>query len=109
MRLNRWQRIGVIVSFVWAIGAAIVQRTADIERAQSFMAFAYKVCTESKALANDFDFKPCGDEMAKNWAIWIDGSWGNVAAVSLLPIPLGWLGVLIVIRLFRWVRVGAAE
>ena len=106
MRLNGWQRIGIVVSVVWAVGAAIYQRNADIERAERFVNWAYQVCTEAKSLKHESDFGDCSRELTKNWAIWLEGSWGNVALASLIPIPLGWLLVYVIIRIYRWVKTG---
>ena len=106
MRLNGWQRVGIVVSIVWAIGAAIYQRNADLENAQFAANLTYRVCTENKTLKQDFDFKSCLREVEKTSAIWLDGSWSNVAFISLAPIPLGWLVVYMLIRIYQWVKAG---
>ncbi len=37
MRLNGWLRMGITLLIMWAIGAAVYQRNADIERADIFV------------------------------------------------------------------------
>jgi len=93
MRLDGWQRIGIVVSIVWAVAAAICQRNADIERAQDFTKFAFKVCADARSPGRDKDAPSCSQESETHKAVWLAGSWGNVALVALVPIAFGWLSV----------------
>lgn len=43
MQLNGWQRWGILLSILWALGAGLHQRNADVEHAESFTGFAYNV------------------------------------------------------------------
>jgi hypothetical protein len=104
MRLTKWQRIGIVISIVWALSAGIYQRNIDIQRAEHFVDLAYRACTEAKYLHHDYDFESCSRESEKNWAIWLEGSWGNVAYISLVPIPFGWIAAYLTIKIFRWVK-----
>lgn len=106
MTLNRWQRIGVIISVIWAVGAGISQRTSDIDSANEFSRLSFSICAKSKDLQNDQDLGPCFKEMSKNFDIWIDGKWVNVIYASIIPIPIGWIAVLGLVKLFRWVKAG---
>lgn len=106
MRLNGWQRIGIVLSIVWALGAAIYQRSADVERASDHAELSYRLCAEDNVRKNVLDNSNCMLELNKNMAIWLEGSWANVAFVSLVPIPLGWLVVYVIIKIYRWVNVG---
>lgn len=101
MRLNRWQRIGVVLSVVWMVSAAIYQRNADIDRAESFSKDSFQVCLDSKSLAHNKDISSCEQEREKSLAIWMTGSWGNVAFIALAPIPLSWLTGFILIYIGR--------
>ncbi len=101
MRLNGWQSLGIVFSIIWALGAAIHQRNTDVERAESFTKFAYRVCADTKALAHDNDLASCEQEREKNLVVWLKGSWGNVALLALAPIPLGWLAAFILINVGR--------
>lgn len=35
MRVNGWQRVGIVLSVLWAIGAAIFVRNAQVQNADS--------------------------------------------------------------------------
>jgi len=106
MHLNGWQRIGIGLSIVWAVGAAVYQRNADLDRSKSFVDYAFRVCTDAKELAHDTDLKSCLQEREKHTEIWLEGSWGNVAILSLVPIPLAWIAVYILLGFWRGAVIG---
>jgi hypothetical protein len=93
---------------LWALGAGIHTRYADVERADNFAKFAYKVCSDSKllALAYDSDLSSCAQEREKNLEIWMKGSGANVAIAALAPIPFGWLTAFILLYVGRAQVVG---
>lgn len=49
MLLNGWLRLGIALSIMWAIGAAIYQHNADVERADNFVKWSDRVCHDTKA------------------------------------------------------------
>ncbi len=53
VELTVLQRLGIVASIIWAVSAGIYTHNADIERAESFAKFAYKVCADTKSLARD--------------------------------------------------------
>jgi len=106
MRLSRWQLIGAVLSVAWVLGAAIYQRNADVENADNFAKFAYRVCTDSKALNHDADLTSCEQERKEKLAIFLEGSWGNAASIALIPIPVAWLAAFILINFGRAVIIG---
>src|SRR5664279_6259939 len=102
-RLNGWQRLGIVISMLWAIGAGIHARNSDLDSARSFADLSYKVCTNEKLLKHDNDISSCERERQANIAKWLkDGnSNANIAFLALVPIPFGWLAGFI---LFYFVR-----
>ena len=103
MKLNRLQRFGIVISILWALGAAYHERSSEMDAGQHFLDFSYQTCIESKGSAAD----GCLAEMNKNFDIWMKPNWGNIGFIALAPIPLGWLLVFIIIRVYRWVKAGA--
>jgi hypothetical protein len=101
LQFNRWQWAGIVLSVVWALGAAISTHNADVESAQSFANFASKTCSANKELAHDRDLTSCEQERTKNLATWMEGDAGNVAFTALAPIPLGWLAGFILLYVGR--------
>lgn len=106
MRLNGWQQLGIVLSIIWALGATIHQRNADVERAEDFAKYAHRVCLDSKSSAHNNDLPSCEQEREKNLQVWLDGSWANVAFIALVPIPLGWLAAFILINVSRASNIG---
>lgn len=106
MRLNGWQRIGIVLSVVWILGAGIYQRSSDIKKAQDFASFSYRVCADATGLNRNLILSDCLKQSQKDYEIWIKPSWANVAAISLVPIPIFWLIAYGLIKIYRWVKVG---
>ena len=101
MRLTGSQRLGIVLSIVWALGAGIHTHNTDVDNADGFAKFAYKVCSDAKSLNHDSDLSSCNEERTKNLAIWMEGSNANVALAALAPIPLGWLAAFILLYVSR--------
>jgi hypothetical protein len=106
MKLSGWQRWGILLSILWAIGGAIHQRTEDVEKADDFAKFSYKVCADNKVAESDTDLRSCTEGQEKNRKIWMEGSTGNVAVFALMPIPLAWFAVFILRYIVRAQAVG---
>jgi len=106
MRLNGWQKVGLVVSIVWLVGAAIHQRNSDISGADSHATFAYKLCIAEQSANRGSDLKDCQLERAKARTLSMEGSWGNVAFMALVPIPLAWLAVFILINVGKAQAIG---
>jgi hypothetical protein len=108
-RPNGWQRIGIVLSVVWVLGDGLYQRDVDLTNAAWHLDFAYTVCAETKTQRQDIDFKSCVDEADKNYGVFLEGSWGNVVVLALVPVVAAWLLAYIIIRVGRWVRSGFAK
>ena len=89
-RLNGWQRTGIVLSILWAIGGGVHARDSDLDGAKSFADLSYKACTNEKLLAHDSDLSSCEGERQAKIAKWLkDGnSHANIAFLALVPIPL---------------------
>lgn len=102
-RLNGWQRIGIVLSVLWAVGAAIHTRNSNLEGANRFADLSYKVCTDEKLLAHDNDLSSCDRKRQADIEKWLKAgnSNANVAVSALLPIPFGWLAGFILLYVVR--------
>lgn len=96
----------IALSLVWAMGAGIHTRNADIERAENFAKFAYNTCTYGKEVHHDTDLSSCDAERAQNLKTWMEGSNANVAAAAFGPIPFAWLAAFILLYLARAQLIG---
>lgn len=106
--MNGWQRIGVVSSVLWILGAGLYQRSSDMKQAAEMGGWAMDVCNRAESAKGSTDFSRCSGEFDTMFHTFAEGSWGNVAIVALAPIPLAWLLVYIVVWLTRWIRRGFA-
>jgi hypothetical protein len=106
LRLSGWQRIGIVASALWAIGAGLVTRLNDARGANLSYRVAYDTCREREKAQQHNDFSVCHEEGWKAYQLSLADSWEDVAIVALVPIPFGWLLAYIVVGVWRWVRRG---
>ena len=106
MLLNGWLRLGIALSITWAIGAAIYQRNADLERADNFVKWSDRVCLGTKARKHDTNLSSCEKQLEANTATGLKGSYGNVAFMALAPIPVAWLAVFVLWNIGRGAVIG---
>lgn len=108
--LNGWERIGVILSVLWFFygGLNTTRYYADLAFDKS--SASYEIC---KAPINDYSdekgFKKldqCSKDRDKNYAMWLDGTWLTALIVAILPIPIVWYLISILIKLYKWTSAG---
>lgn len=102
MRLNGWQRIGIVLSIVWAVGAAIHTRNDEIDFWKNFASTGYTICMEAKSA----DGAKCSAEMSEALMKLREPFWPNIAFNALAPVLSGWLVAYLALWIFRWVRRG---
>ena len=116
MRLNGWQRTGIVASICWAIGGAYFEATDMARREREFVSsitkVEYDLCRgeQDRAIEASRSFsRDCVAESHDNFTrvsqIAHKPRW-SIALVALAPIPIGWLLVFILIRIWRWIRRG---
>ena len=113
-RLGGWQRIGIVASVLWILGAGLAMRSHDVSNAQKQYEFAYSTCIDQKRAQRADPTKPlateivsvCHKEGIDLYQLFLENSWGNVASVALVPIPITWLLAYMIIGIWRWVRRG---
>jgi hypothetical protein len=99
MRLNVWQRAGVVVSVLWAIGGGFYQRSHDVDFAAKV---AFGPCDMNKFTVAK-SYLDCGNAA---YASVLKDEWMNAASVAFVPILLAWLFVYVAIWTVRWVWAG---
>ena len=97
IRLSGWQRIGVIVSAIWAVAAPIYMDSAAQKTALEDFSFTYHVCRDAQS-DRDAGGHPdrCVDEAKKSSDLVPRYTLApkdriNLALVAFAPIPFGWL------------------
>jgi hypothetical protein len=107
-KLNGWQRIGVVLSILWILGAAIHERNGQVDFASKInyqnIALCFQDMTKSETAK-----KECLELADSNFRELLSldsGSLWNIAAISLIPVLLGWLFAWLAIVVYRWVLAG---
>jgi hypothetical protein len=99
--LNGWQRIGVVVSVVWALYGLYQGNEYGLHQGD-WAVNVQKLCWEQKGA----DLSVCDAQFSRNWSEAIQYHWQYAFIFSLAPIPLGWLSVYGLLKLVRWVKRG---
>jgi hypothetical protein len=108
MRLNRWQRGGIVISVVWAVvgglwGLSAVHNPSTAERA--FCDGLAQIYTRTPDYVRPSDAAPAQDAGC--------GQWKQYRVLmplvfGLAPIPIAWLLVYGLVGVVRWLRRGFA-
>jgi multisubunit Na+/H+ antiporter MnhB subunit len=101
-RLNLWQRLGIVLSVLWALGAGFYLRSHHMNQAKEFAHTMYAFCLQSTPKPGDC-FEKFSDNL-RSRDTWLDV--GDIAALAFIPIPLAWPLIYIVLWVTRWVLVG---
>jgi hypothetical protein len=134
-RLNGWQRIGIVVSVLWAIGGGLWGNSYGFSRGDWVFAQEAR-CLKQPNSSPEFDpdaflqgrdqssnsnpkFDPdaylqgkaakrevCESTRKANWNAIAEERYYFAAGFGLIPIPIAWLSVYGLIGLWRWIRRG---
>jgi hypothetical protein len=131
-RLNGWQRIGIVLSVVWAVGATIYAHHVAFASAEQLGDGVYHACFDvafSRYLAEcqreggaapsecpsaysryDAALDSCYARKTQLMTAQLKGAWLGAMLEALVPIPIVWLlvGLLayVLAGLVRWIRAG---
>lgn len=106
LRLNGWQRIGIVVSLLWVIIAGFAQNDSDLVRATKAYELTFRICNDVAAQHHQDDVSDCDKEAAKTYAVYLEHRLGDVLLVSFVPIPFAWLLAYMLVGLYHWVKRG---
>lgn len=102
MKLNGWRRIGVVVSVIWAIGAAIFERKSQVDPVNEQFVIQLQQCSHPIA---DECFNLAAKQLRELTALDLL-SVSNILFASLGPIVVAWLIAYLAIKAFFWVKAG---
>jgi hypothetical protein len=108
LRLNGWQRIGVVASVVWILIVLYAAWDGAAKKATSRYTTAYRECIE----APNSDWDRCATltrpilEKHPPYKAFLEEDESYVAPLALLPVALGWLIAYGLVALVRWIRAG---
>jgi len=94
-RLNGWQRIGTVVSIVWAAAGGLWGNHLAIQKGGAIPIAHYKLCVSQP----EYDDDECSAAFDEEYAVGVQGHLAFAAMVALIPIAVAWLLVYIVVYL----------
>lgn len=128
MRLNGWQRIGVIASAVWIVGGFLWGNSWYLSAQNAPVVSAYHQCEDIAELRQSFSMRhpqdvqetkdarkaddvKCQNEMEYGLAAARaqNGRWIAALLFAIIPPLLAWGLAWLAARLYRWVRAGFAS
>jgi hypothetical protein len=104
MRLNGWQRIGLVLSVLWVVGAAIHERNKQVNAAYALFQSQYRMCLERAD-----SMKNCGETVSLQATLDATANWLDVAFYAFSPVIAGWLIALIATKTYRWISDGFSK
>jgi hypothetical protein len=95
VRLNGWQRIGVVASVIWAIVGPIYVMTGDENYAREQASLSMRACNEAE--------QDCLKQFDATYTAFrkITPGWGSWAILAYVPIVAAWLMALGLVALLR--------
>jgi hypothetical protein len=105
-RLNGWQRIGIVLSVVWAVVGPIYIEQEHEAYARDEARFSYRLCRDAQS--SSADPSECSKDYDRTYEAFLGWkpSWGNWALLAFVPIVGGWLLMWGIVALVRWIRRG---
>jgi hypothetical protein len=108
MRLNGWQRLGVIASVVWLPVGLLGGNAWWIHANGSPSVRLLQFCLETSE-ATRTTWAACHRQFNTSYPAAIAGHWWAGLVCAIVPILLAWGFAWVCVRLFRWVRAGFAR
>lgn len=114
MRLNGWQRIGVIASVSWFVIGGLWINSLVIADLGASATANYSACLSARSIQPDgsvpadTDWGPCSKKFAVDFPVAVADHWTYAVVYTAIPIPIVWLIVYGMVGLVRWVRAGFA-
>jgi hypothetical protein len=102
MKINGWKRLGIIASVTWILvaGGVTFTRTQNADIKQQLMML------ESCEASHHGTAPECDDMLHRGDAEYMRLERETAALVALVPVPIGWAFVYLVLFLTRWVKRG---
>ena len=109
-KLDGWKRIGIIVSVVWILGAAVLTYDSATDHASEAIASIHVACDSNLAGktgdAWTTGFGECNKQADDSLAEAITNARLTAALFAFIPVPLGWGFVYLILFLVAWVKRG---
>jgi uncharacterized membrane protein len=100
MRLNGWQRLGIVASVIWIFVGGFLGNSLGIHEGDWAVSM-YKLCLHASP-----DWNTCSKIFDRDYVEAVQYHWYYAAILAFVPIPIAWLVGWGFVALVRWVRSG---
>ena len=104
--LNKYQKIGFVLSVIWIITVFLNTRNTGLERADLISKLAYQTCVDKQANLHISDLSSCQTKRGNSKRLFLDGNNYNAGMAALIPIPFLWLSAFILLHIGRGIKIG---
>ncbi len=102
MRVSGWQRLALVVSICWMVGAFIGMRANQYNNGVSAAQADMMICMNFP----NANLQQCRERNGTFRLAMIEWYWPPILLVTLVPVPLFWLFGWLALKTSRWVRAG---
>jgi hypothetical protein len=112
MRLNGWQRIGIVLSITWFFVGGFWGNKIALDEAGARTSSQLDACVaENKLRFGEYGpydqvWTPCWNQFRTNFMRNAEGHWWAALVAATVPIPIAWLLAYAFAYLTRWIRAG---
>ena len=98
--LNGYQRIGILLSIIWMVAGYNLQNRSNYKDAYSFSESQYNQCVAFK-----YSEQSCYDRKENDFKLIMENV-PNPLETAIIPIPIGWIVIYLIIGIYKWIRAG---
>ena len=113
MRINGWQRLGIIASCAWVLGAGTYTHSREMDVHYAAITDIHVACDSNLLGLNESDsergFAACNKEADNLLMAGVRGADYDALFIALTPVPLAWAFMYFVISISGWVKRGFKE
>jgi len=112
MRLNGWQRIGLVLTICWIVGGGLWVNGMVIDAMGANVRSELQRCLDARSIQpdgtvpKDTDWGLCTRRFDAEFIPAVANHWTYAIVYTLVPIPLAWGLVYALAGLGRWIAVG---
>ncbi len=105
IKLNKYLKVGLVLSLIWVVIVFFNVRNEQIESANHQGNFYFGFCSDL-ALKDTAKLSKCESERVATVSLFSNGLTENAAAAALLPVPFLWLAAFILFHIGSGINIG---
>ncbi len=104
--LNKYQKIGLILSLLWIVIVFLNVRNEQIESADTWGKIMFEECSQRFTLPTADDLTICEAVRQKNRTKHLEGTYEIAVGTAVIPLPFLWLLAFILFHVGKGIKIG---